>query len=128
MLTIVTSRETSKTVVVTASKQKNCDNLNNMRHKASKYSRNKKRQHLKDKINNLKTNCINKNIRNLYGSNLVKDNNGNWLVDYHNILNVCKYSNITQIEIHTVEPLVPDPSLYEVELLLQSLKSTINHQ
>jgi hypothetical protein len=61
--------------------------------------RNKKREYLKDKINELATNSKNKNIRDLYRvvnefkkgykltSNLVKDENGDLLVDFHKNLN-----------------------------------------
>jgi hypothetical protein len=44
----------------------NGDNLNNVRLEASRYFRNKKREYLKDNINELATNSKNKNIRNLY--------------------------------------------------------------
>jgi hypothetical protein len=44
----------------------NEDNLNNIRCKDSRYFRNKKREYLKDKINELVTNCKNKSIRDLY--------------------------------------------------------------
>jgi hypothetical protein len=58
-----------------------------------------KREYLKDKINELATNSNNKNIRGLYRginefkrgyqqrNNLEKDENGNLLVDSHNIVN-----------------------------------------
>jgi hypothetical protein len=45
--------------------EKNGDNLNNVRHEASRYFRNKKREYLKDKINELATNSENKIIRDL---------------------------------------------------------------
>jgi hypothetical protein len=41
-------------------------NLNNVRCKASKYFRDKKKEYLKDKINELSMNSKNKNIRDLY--------------------------------------------------------------
>jgi hypothetical protein len=44
----------------------NGDNLNNVKHEASRHFRNKKREYLKDKINELATNSENKNIRDLY--------------------------------------------------------------
>jgi hypothetical protein len=44
----------------------NGDNLNNARHEANRYFRNKKREHLKYRINELATNSKNKNIRDLY--------------------------------------------------------------
>jgi ATP-dependent exoDNAse (exonuclease V) alpha subunit len=40
-------------------------NLNNIKQEASRYFRNKKREYLKDKINELATNRKHKNIRNL---------------------------------------------------------------
>jgi hypothetical protein len=57
-------------------------------------------------------------------SNLVKDENGDLLADSHSILNSWKnnfcqllnvlLSDVRQIEIHTAEPLVPDPCPFEV--------------
>jgi uncharacterized protein YaaR (DUF327 family) len=44
----------------------NGDNLNNVRCEASIYFRNKMKEYLKDKINELATNSKNKNIRDLY--------------------------------------------------------------
>jgi hypothetical protein len=46
--------------------QQNGDNLNNVRHKASRNFRNKKREYLKGKINELATNFKDKNMRDLY--------------------------------------------------------------
>jgi hypothetical protein len=43
----------------------NEDNLNNVRHEASRHFRNKKREYLKDKTNELAMNSKNKNIRDL---------------------------------------------------------------
>jgi hypothetical protein len=59
----------------------------------------------------------------------VKDENGDLLVDSHNILNrrrnyfsqllnVHNVSIVRQIEIHTAEPLVPGPSRLEVEIAI----------
>jgi hypothetical protein len=44
----------------------NGDNLNSVRREASRYFRNKKREYLKDKINELVTKSKNKNIRDLF--------------------------------------------------------------
>jgi hypothetical protein len=44
----------------------NVGNLKIVRHEASRCFRNKKREYLKDKINELATNSKNKNIRDLY--------------------------------------------------------------
>jgi hypothetical protein len=67
-------------------------------------------------------------------SNLVKDENGDLLADSHNILNrwkkfffqllnVHRVSDVRQIEMHTAEPLVPDPSSCKVEIAIAKLKS-----
>jgi hypothetical protein len=75
------------------------ENLNNVRREASRYFRNKKREYLKGKINELATNSKNMSIRDLYKeinefkrsyqprNNLVKDVNGDLLADLHSILN-----------------------------------------
>ena len=44
----------------------NADNLNNVRHEASRHFRNKKKAYLKAKIEELETNSKIKNIRELY--------------------------------------------------------------
>jgi hypothetical protein len=74
-------------------------NLNTVRREASKRFRNKKKEYLKDEINELVMNSKNKNIRDLYRginefkrgyqprNNLVKDGNGDLLVGSNNILN-----------------------------------------
>jgi hypothetical protein len=84
------------------------------------------------------TNNKNKNIRELCSginefkkgcqprSNFVKGDKGDLLADSHNILNrwknyfslslnVHRVIDVRQIGIHTAEPLVPDPSPFEVE-------------
>jgi hypothetical protein len=112
----------------------NGDNVYNVRHEASTYFRNKKREYLKDKINELAMNSKNKNIRDLCRrineckkgyqpkNNLVKDENGDLLVDSHNILNRWKnyfsqlwnVSDVRQIKVHMAEPLVPGLSRLDV--------------
>jgi hypothetical protein len=62
----------------------------------------------------------------------VKDENGDLLADYHNILNKWKYfsqllnvhnvSELRQIEVHMSELLVPGPSRLEVEIVIAKLK------
>jgi hypothetical protein len=44
----------------------NGDNLKNVRRETSRHFRNKKREYLKGKINELETNSKNNNIRDLY--------------------------------------------------------------
>jgi hypothetical protein len=108
------------------------DNLNNVRQKASRYFRNKMREYLKDKYNELATNSRNKNIRDLYRviigfkrdyqprNILVKDENLDLLVDspcilnrwksyFSQLLKVHNISDVRQIEVHTAEPLVTVP-------------------
>jgi hypothetical protein len=75
------------------------DNLNHITTEASRHLRNEKREHLKDKINDLPTNREENNIRNLYRRiygfkrdytlrSTVKDENGDLLTDTNNIVNV----------------------------------------
>jgi hypothetical protein len=87
---------------------------------------NRKREYLKDRINELAMNSKNKNIRDLYRgingfrrsyqprNNLVKDENGGLLADSRNILNrwknyfsqllnVHNVSDVGQIEVHTAD-------------------------
>jgi hypothetical protein len=71
----------------------NEDNLRNVRKEASRHFRNKKREYLKDKINEIELNSKNKNIRDLYRgitefekgyqpkTYLVKDERGDLLAD-----------------------------------------------
>ena len=77
----------------------NCvDNLNNVRREGSRHFRNKKKEYLKAKIEELETHSKIKNIRDLYRSisdfkkvyqprtNIVKDEKGDLVVDSHSIL------------------------------------------
>ena len=65
---------------------------------------------------------------------IVKDEKGDLVVDSHSImarwrnyfsqiLNVNGVSEVRQAEIHTAEPLVPEPSALEVALAIEKLKS-----
>jgi hypothetical protein len=121
--------------------QINRDNLQNVRRETSRIFRNKKREYLKSKINELETNNKNKNIRNLYRGinefekgyqpriNIIKDENGNLIADPQNVLNRWKHffnqvlnvheiHDVRQMDIHMAEPLVPEPSLVEVEIAI----------
>jgi hypothetical protein len=107
--------------------------------------RNKKREYLKSKINELESNNKNKNTRDLYRDmnefkkgyqpriNIIKDENGNLLVDFHSVLNRWKnffnqvlnlhgVHDVRLMDIHMAEPLVPEPSLVEVEIAIGKLK------
>jgi hypothetical protein len=123
----------------------NEDNLSNVRWEASRHFRSKKREYLKDKINELQSNSKNKNIRDLYRginefkkgyqprTNLVKDEKGDLLADpskivirwmnyFCQLLNVQWVGGIRQTEIQTAEPFVPEPSISEVEVAIGKLK------
>jgi hypothetical protein len=126
-------------------KQSNGDNLHNVRCEASRHFRNKKNEYLKAKINELGTNSKKKNIRDLYRSindftrgyqsrtNVVKDGKGDLVADSHSILarwrthfsqllNIHGVNDIRQTEVHMAEPLVPEPSAFEVEMAMEKLK------
>jgi hypothetical protein len=84
--------------MVEKSKPNQWDNLQNLRHEASRIFRKKEREYLKGKINELESNNKNKNIRDLYRDinefkkgyqpkiNIENYENGNLLVDHQNIL------------------------------------------
>ena len=48
---------------------------------------------------------------------------GRWRNYFSQKLNVHGVSDVRQAEIHTAEPLVPEPSALEVELAIENLKS-----
>ena len=65
---------------------------------------------------------------------MVKDEKGDLIADYHSIVarwrkdfshlfNVHGVEDVGQAEIHTAQPLVPEPSASEVELAIDNLKS-----
>jgi hypothetical protein len=126
--------------------QINGDYLQNLRRETSRTFRNKEREYLKGKINEFETNNKNKNIRGLYRGinefkkgyqpriNIMKDENGNLLADLQNVLNRWKnffnqmlnvhwVYDVRQMDIHTAEPLVLEPSLVKVEIAIGKLKS-----
>jgi len=81
------------------------DNLNNVRHDASRHFRNKKKAYLKAKIEELETDSKINNVRDLYsGINdfkkgyqprtiLVKDEKGDLVADSHSI--IARWRNIS---------------------------------
>ena len=101
---------------------------------------------MKVKIEELETNNKINNVRDLYRrindfkkgyqprTTIVKDEKGDLVADSHSImarwrkyfsqlLNVHGVKDVRQAEIHTVEPLVPEPSAFEVELAIGKLKN-----
>jgi len=131
--------------VGTGSKQSNADNLNNVIWAARRHFRNKKKEYLKPKIEELETNSKIKNIQDLYRgtndfkkgyqprTNIVKDEKGDLFAESHSILDRWRNHfsqllnihaiNVRQTEINTAEPLVPEPSAFEVQLVIEKLKS-----
>jgi hypothetical protein len=122
------------------------DNLQNVRREINRIFGNKKREYLKGKINELETNNKNKTIRDMYRGidefkkgyqpsiKFINDENGNLLADPQRVLSTSKkFSNqvlnahgiydVRQMDIHTAEPLVPEPSLVEVEITVGKLES-----
>ena len=123
------------------------DNLNNVRREASRYFRNKKKEYLKAEIEEIETNSKINNIRDLYRGtngfkkgyqhrpNIVKDEKGDLVADFHSILprwrndfsqllNVHGVNDLRQTEINTAEPIVPEPSAFEFDLAIEKLKGT----
>ena len=101
---------------------------------------------LDSKLEELETNSKIQNIRDLYRCindfkkgyqprcNIVKDEKGDLVADSHSIVarwrnyfsqlfNVHGVKDVRQAEIHTAEPLVPEPSAAEVKLAIDKLKS-----
>jgi hypothetical protein len=93
MLRIIDQRKQARLLWLQDPREINGDNLNNIRRETNRHFRNKKREHLRDKINELAMDSKNKNTRDLYREinefkrgYLLNDENGD-LVDSHNILN-----------------------------------------
>jgi hypothetical protein len=120
-------------------------NLSNVRQEASRNFRNKKREYLKDKINELESDSKNKSTRYLYRdineskkgyqprTNFVKDERGDLLADpneilnrwkncFCQVLNIHKAGGVRQTEMHTAEPFMPEPSASEFEVAIGNLK------
>ena len=126
--------------------QSNVDILNNVRREVSRHFRNKKKAYLRAKIEEFETNSKIQNIRDMYRGindfkngyksrcNTMNDEKGDLVADCHSIvarwrkhfsqlLNAHGVNEVRQIEIHTAEPLAPEPSAYEVELAIENLNS-----
>jgi hypothetical protein len=95
-------------------RQTNGDNVGNVRLESSRTFRKRKREYLEEKFNELKTNCKNNNIRDLYRginefkkgyqtrSNLVRNENGDLHTYSHNILNRWKNYFCKLLNVHCV--------------------------
>ena len=103
-----------------------------VRREASRHFRNKKEEYLKAKIEELENNSKIKNIRELHrGINDFKKGNlvtechsilARWRDNFSQLLNIHGVNNVRQTEIHTAEPLVPEPSAFKVKLAIKKLK------
>ena len=116
-----------------------------LRGEASRHFRNKKKEYLKPKIEELETNSKIKNIRGLYrGINdfkkgylprttLVKDEKGDlatdsrsilawWRNHFSQLLDVHGINDVRQTVIRTAEPLMPEPSIFELEMAIEKLR------
>jgi hypothetical protein len=67
------------------------------------------------------------------GTNVVKNEKGDLIADSHSILarwrnhfsqllNVHRVNDVGQTQVHTAEPLVPEPSAFEVDITIEKLK------
>jgi hypothetical protein len=143
---LVDRRKQAKLQWLQDQSEANEGNLSDVRREANRHFRNKKTEHLKDKINELQSNSKNKNITDLHKginefkkgyqptTNLVKDERGDLLADPHKILNrwknyFCQLLNprgtgdVRQTEMHTAEPFLPQPSASEAEVVTGKLKT-----
>jgi len=101
---------------------------------------------LRAKIEELETNGKIQNIRGIYRGindikkgyqprcNIVKNEKGDLMADSHSIVarwrkyfsqlfNVYGFKNVGQVEVHTAEPLVPEPSAAQFEVAIDKPKS-----
>jgi hypothetical protein len=104
---LVDQRKQAKPQWLQEPSEVNEDNLSDARQEASRHFRNKKREYLKDRINELESDSKNKNIRDWYGgvnefkkgyqprASLVKDERSDLLVDPHKILNRWKNTSVS---------------------------------
>jgi hypothetical protein len=115
------------------SNQSNVDNLSNVQREASRHFRNKKKENLKAKIDELETNSNTKNIRDLYRVSIILRrvtspeliqyvmrsvigfavSHGtltSWRNHFFQLLNVQAVIDFRQTQTHTAETPVPEPS------------------
>jgi hypothetical protein len=118
--------------------QSNVNNLNRVRHEASRHFRKEKKGYLKIKTDELETNRKIENISDFKNGyqpriNIVKDEKSDWVTDFHSILatwrkhfsqllSVYGVHEVRHSEIHKVEPVVPEHSALAVEMAIGKLK------
>jgi hypothetical protein len=91
--------------------QSNIHNLKNVRCKISRHFSTKKKEYLKDKIEERET--ISKTPTVFWVGGLT----------ISRLLNIHEVNDVRQTEIYTAEPLVPEPSAFEFELAIEKLQS-----
>jgi len=112
---------------------------------------NKEDEHLNARIDETENNSTTRNISDLYRgisnfkkgyqprTNILKDEKCDLVADIHSILarwgnyfaqllNVHGFNNVRQMEIHTAEPLVFEPSAFEFEMATDELKAHITRK
>jgi len=125
--------------------QSNIVNVHNVRCKDCRHFRNKKKEYMKAKIEELATNSKIKNSRDLYRgisdftksyqprTNIVKDEKSDLVADSHSVLvrwrnhfsqllNIHGVNDVRQTKIHTAGLLVPESIAFEVEMDTEKLK------
>jgi len=120
----------------------------NIRQAAHNLFKNKKRQYLKRKIEEIEENCQSGNVRGMYmGINnfrkgfqarteMVKDENDNLITDSTGVLNTWKNyfdqllnvefesdREIENFEFHTADPMIDEPTISEVKSAIKKLKN-----
>jgi len=144
-LGLLKHRKRAKMQWILGTSQNKLDNPNSVRREVRRHFRNKKKACLRAKFEEYESNSKIQNIRVLYRGindikkgyqprcNIVKDKKGNLVADSHSnaerwrnyfsqLFNVHGVKDVVQTEIHTAQPLVPDPSASEFELAFDKLK------
>ena len=139
-------RKRAKLQWIQEQSQSNVDILNDVRREVSRNFRDKKKAYMRVNIEELETNNNIQNIRDLYRGikefkkeyhprcNIVKDGKSDLVADSHSTLarwknyfsqlfNVHGLKGVGRAEVHTAEPLVPEPSAPEVDLAIDKLES-----
>ncbi|PSN44834.1 hypothetical protein C0J52_16203 [Blattella germanica] len=105
---MVNKRKLAKMNWMREPNEQNSEQLCSIRLETTIFLKNKKREYLKEKINDLEINAKNRNIRELYQTNIIKNENGDRLAD-------AKKEEIEENNVQTAKVLVEEPSAIEVE-------------
>ncbi|PSN38555.1 hypothetical protein C0J52_14819 [Blattella germanica] len=142
---MVNKRKLAKMNWMREPNEQNSEQLCSIRRETTRFLKNKKREYLKEKINDLEINAKNRNIRELYQgirierkgfqarTNIIKDENGDMLADaksilnrwgnyFNQLLNVHGEEENEENNVQTAEVLVEEPSAIEVEIAIEKLK------